>query len=117
MPPRVGEYFRVGGMVGTFNGDDGAAQGRVLVAQVGRKLLLGLRRPDHQNFVRALERMRGVIEKMAVGRRLVTAVGAFAVMHALMLFMRVNNGALLLGRRELPNSRLLMVDPNDRMVV
>jgi len=62
MPPRIGENFSVGGMISIFNGNNGAAQRRVLVTQVGRELLLGLRGPNYQNFVRTLERARGVID-------------------------------------------------------
>ena len=48
--------------------------------------------------MRTFERVRGVIEKVAIGRRLVAAVGAFAVVHAFMLPMRMDVGARLLGR-------------------
>src|ERR1700688_508928 len=117
MPARAGENLGVGGMIGTLDGDDAAAQLRVLVAQVGCEFLLGLRRPDHENLVRSLERLRGVIEKVAIGGRLVATMGAFAAVHAFMLIMRMDVGARLLGRSEMPDRRLLVVDPNDRMIV
>ena len=62
MASRIGQHFSVGGMIGVLDGDDGAAQLRVFVAQIARELLLGLRGSDHQNLVHALERVRdGVI--------------------------------------------------------
>src|ERR1700722_2811077 len=79
MPARVGENFGVGGMIGSLDGNDAAAELRVLVAQKGCELLLGLRGPDHENLVRPLERVRGVIEKVPIGGRFVAAVGAFSV--------------------------------------
>ena len=117
MAPRIRQHFSVGGMIGILYGDDGAAQLRVLVAQIARELLLGLRGSDHQNFMHAFERVRDLIKKMLIGRRLVPAVRALAAVHALMLIVRMNHGARLLGRRELPCGRPLMIDPDDGMIV
>src|SRR5258706_8009001 len=58
MASRISQYFSVGGMIGILNGDDGAAQLRVLAAQKACELLFGLRGSDHQNFMYAFERVR-----------------------------------------------------------
>jgi hypothetical protein len=42
---------------------------------------------------------------------------AFAAVHALMLVMRMDHGAGLLRGGEVPGGRLLMIDPNDGMIV
>jgi hypothetical protein len=44
-------------------------------------------------------------------------VGAFAAVHAQVLVMGVNMGVFLRRRREVPGGRLLMIYPNNRMVV
>ena len=104
-------------MIRVLDGDDGAAQLRILFAQVARELLLGLRRSDHQNFMHAFECVRDFIKEMMIGGRLVTAVRALAAMYALMLVLRVDHRIRLLGRCELPSGRLLMIDPNDGVKV
>lgn len=104
-------------MVGILDGDDGTAQLRMLVTQIVCEVLLGLRRSDHQNFVCTLEGVRDVIKKMAIGKRLVAAVSAFAAVYALMLIMCVDHAARLFGRSEMPGRRLLMIDPNYSMIM
>jgi hypothetical protein len=54
---------------------------------------------------------------MAIGRRFVAAVSAFAAVYALMLIMCVDHAARLFGRGEMPRRRLLMIDPNYSMVM
>src|ERR1700737_4629737 len=98
MASRIGQHFSVGGMIGILNGDDGAAQPRVLAAQIGSELLLGLRGSDHQNFMYAFERVRDLVKKMLIGGRLVTAVRALAAVYALMLVVSMDHGVRLLGR-------------------
>lgn len=117
MPPRIGENFRVGRMVGTLDGDYGTAQLRMLVPQIVGELLLGLCGSDHQNFVCAVEGVRNVIKILTIGRRFVAAVSAFAAVYALMLIVRVNHAARLFGRGEMPCRRLLVIDPNYSMIV
>jgi hypothetical protein len=104
-------------MIGILNGDDSAAQLRVLAAQIGRELLLGLRGSDHQNFMYAFERVRDLIKILPIGGRLLTAVRALAAVSALMLAVRMDHGVRLFGRRELPNGRALMIDPDDGVIV
>jgi len=113
MAPRVSQHFAVGGVIGILDGDDAAAQLRVLVAQVVRELLLGLRGPDDENFMDALQRVRDIVEVMPIRGRLVAAVRALAAVDSLVLIMRVDHRARLLGRGELPDGRPLMIDPDD----
>jgi len=94
----VAQYFGVGGMIGVFDGDDGLSELRVLVAQIGGELLLGLRGTDQQNLMRTAQGLGDIIEKMVVGRRLVTAVSAFAAVNALMLIFGADLGLFLRGR-------------------
>ena len=63
------------------------------------------------------ERLRDVIEKMMIGAGSMTAVRALAAVYPLMLIFRVHLGLFLFGRREVPRGRLLMIDPNNRMIV
>jgi hypothetical protein len=117
MAPRKSQHFSVGGMIGILDGDDSVSQLRVLVAQIARELLLGLRGPDHQNLVHAFKRVRDFIKEAMIGGRLVAAVRALAAVHALMLVMRMDYRTRLLGRRELPNGRSLMIDPYHRVIM
>ena len=54
VPPRIREHFGVGGVIGALDRHDAAAQRRMLVAEVSRKLRFGLRRSNDQDFMRAL---------------------------------------------------------------
>lgn len=102
-------------MIRILDGDDGAPQRRMLVAQILRELLFGLRGTDHQNLMHTVERVRDLIEEMRIGRRLVTSMRALAAMHPLMLVAGMDYGAGLFGGSELPGGRLLMIDPDDCM--
>ena len=62
-------------------------------------------------------RVRDIIEIMAIGGGLMAAVRALAAVHALMLVMRMDHGARLFGGGEVPGGRLLMVYPDDGMIV
>lgn len=117
MPARVGQYLGIGGMVGVLDRDDGRAQLRMLVAQVAREFLFALRGSHQQNFVRAIKRVGYIREEMRVGRGLVATMRTFSAVHALMLIMRMNHAVRLLGRRELPHGRPLMINPNGCMIV
>jgi hypothetical protein len=117
VPARVGEHFGIGGMVGGFDGDDGAAQRRMLVAQVGGEFLLGLRGPHQQYFVCAVERMGDFRKEPRIGRRLVSAVSALAAVDALMLIGCVDDGVRLFGRCEMPSCCFLMIEPDDGVIV
>lgn len=117
MPARVGQYLGIGGMVGVLDRDDGSAQLRMLVAQVAREFLFALRGSHQQNFVRAIKRVGYICEEMRVGGGLVAAMRTLSAVHALMLIMRMDHAVRLLGRRELPHGRPLMINPNDCMIV
>ncbi len=67
--------------------------------------------------MRAFERVRDLLKKMLVGGRLVAAVRALAAVSALLLAARMDHGVRLLGRRELPSGRPLMIDPDDGVIV
>jgi hypothetical protein len=67
--------------------------------------------------VHAFERVRDFIEEVMIGGRLVAAVRALAAVYALMLVMRVDYRVRLLGRRELPSGRSLMIDPDNGVIV
>jgi hypothetical protein len=64
MAPCVSEHLGVGRMIGILHGDHGVPQWHLLVAQISRKLLLGVCRPDAQDLVRSGERKRDVLEKL-----------------------------------------------------
>jgi hypothetical protein len=114
---RISQHFGIGGMVGTLDGDDGAAQVRMFVSQKNGELLLGLRGTDDQNFMCPSESMRHFLKKPRIGGSLVSAMSALAAMNVLMLIVRVDHGAGLLGGGELPGCCLLMIDPNDGVKV
>jgi len=111
--PRISQYLSVRGVIGILDGDDGAPQRRMLVTQILRELLFGLRGTDHQNFMHAVECARDFIKEVWIGGRLVAAMRALAAMHTLMLVASMDHGARLFGRGELPRGGLLMIDPND----
>lgn len=117
MAPRIAQHFGIGGVIGILNRDDGAAQLRVFVPQVARELLLGLSRSDHQNFMHAFERLRDFIKELAIGGRLVAAMGTLSAVYALMLIVRMDHGIRLFRRCELPSGCLLMIDPNDGVIM
>jgi hypothetical protein len=114
---RISQHFGIGGMVGTLDCDDGAAQVRMFVSQKIGELLFGLRGTHDQNFMRAFECERHVFKKSRIAGRLVPAVSALAAMDLLMLIMCADHGAGLLGRCELPSGRLMVIDPNDGVKV
>jgi hypothetical protein len=117
MAPGIGQDFSIGGMIGVLDGDDAAAQLRMFLTQVVRELLLGLRRPDYQYLVRALESLCNFIKKLVIGGRFVAAVIGLAAVYTLMLVMRMDHGVRLLRRGEMPGGRLLVIDPNDGVIV
>ena len=104
-------------MIGVLDRNYRVCELRVLVAQVDRKLMFCLRRANQQDLVRTRNRLRDFLEKVMVGGGFVAAVGAFAAVHAQVLVMGVNMGVFLRRRREVPGGRLLMVYPNNRMIV
>ena len=117
MLARIRQDFGIGGMVRGLDGDHRSAQRCVLGFEECRELLLGLRRADHQNLVRTGECLRNFIEKPVIRGRLVAAVRALAAVHPLMLLMCMDDAVGLFRGGELPDGRLLMIDPNDGMIV
>jgi hypothetical protein len=114
---RVAQDLRIGWMIGVLDGNDRLCQLRMLVAQVDRKLMFCLRRTNQQDLVRTRNRLRDFLEKVMVGGGFVAPVGAFAAVHTLVLVIGVNVGVFLRRRREVPSGRLLMIYPNNRMIV
>src|ERR1700722_6974369 len=104
-------------MIGGFDRHDGFAQRWMFVAKIGGKLLLGLRRADQQYLMGARQRFGNILEKMRIGGRSMTAMRALAAVNPLMLVLRMHHGFFLLGRREVPGGCLLMIDPNNCMIV
>lgn len=102
-------------MIGILDGDDRFPQRGVLVAQIVRELLFGLRGTDQENLMYAIEGVNDFVKEVWIGGRFVTAVRALAAVHTLVLVVSMNHGARLFGGCELPGGRLLMVDPNDSM--
>ena len=117
VPACVIQDLRIGRMIGGFDRHDGFSQLRILVAKVAGEFLLGLCGADQQNFMGAGQRLRDVIEKMMIGAGSMTAVRALAAVHPLMPIFRVHHGLFLLCRREVPRGCLLVIDPNNRMIV
>jgi len=104
-------------VIGAFDCDDGLPKLRVFIAQIGGELLLGLCGANHQDFVGTAQGLRNIIEKMMIGRRLVTAVCALAAVNPLVLILGTHHGLFLFRRGEMPRGCLLVIDPNDGMVV
>jgi hypothetical protein len=117
MAPRIGQDFGIGGMIGVLDGNNAAAQLRVFFMQVARELLFGLRRPDYQDLMCALERLCNFIKKLVIGGGFVAAMIALAAVYTLVLVMRMDHGVRLLGGGEVPSGRLLVIDPNDGVIV
>jgi hypothetical protein len=117
MLARVAQDLRVGGVIGAFDCDYGLPKLRIFVAQIGGEFLLGLRRANHQDFVRTAQGLGDIIEKMMIGRRFVTAVRALAAVDLLVLIRGMHHLLFLFRRREMPGGCFLVIYPNDSVVV
>jgi hypothetical protein len=115
--PRKLEYLRVGGMIGIFDRDDGPPELRIFIAKIARELLLGLRRSDQQDFMGPREGMGDIIEEVMIRGRSVSAMRALSAVNPLVLILRVNPALFLFRGVEVPCGCVLMIDPNNRMVV
>src|SRR5712675_1403164 len=104
-------------MVGALHRDDALAERCVFLLQEIRKLLLGLRRSDDQDLMRAREGRCHFLEELRIGRMFMSAVRALAAMYLLMLIVGAHQRPFFFSGRELPHRGFLMIDPNHGMIV
>ena len=108
--------LRIGGVIGGFDCDDGFAQLRMLVAKISGELLLGLCGTIN-NISWAPASAFATSSKMMICARSMTAMRALTAVDPLMLIFRVHHRLFLFCRREVPRGCLLVINPNNCMIV
>jgi hypothetical protein len=114
---RVRQQLRVGGMIRIFHRDDHGADLSMLAAQKRDEFILGLCRPYDENFVYSSKALRDLLEEHKVVWRLVAAVRSAAQMGSLMLIVGLGDRLCLGVVIEVPHHSLVMIDPDNRMIV
>jgi hypothetical protein len=113
----MGDQLCVAWMIDRFHADDRVHQLGIMVVNVFHQFGLRAGRPGDENGAGVRDRSSNSVKKVVIGRCVPTPNGVGLVVDVLGRMIRTQNQTLDIRRAEMKHARLMVVDPNDGMVV
>src|SRR5262245_8780160 len=113
----MGDELRVAWMIDGFHTDDNLHQPGIMLADVLDQLGFGIGRPRNENCAGVRDRFSDSLKKGVILRGVPTPDGVCLVVDVLGRTIRVQHEPFHISRAEMEHARLMVIDPNDRMIV